>query len=285
MSSTTVEPRSIDVGALREGDVVLSRGTSWISRLILGIDGGAYSHAAYYDGALFIQAMQEGVRRTEPSGVPGEQQFLDVYRFKTEDGRSLGREQGQVDPQPITAHATNMLGRPFAFDDIGYAARMIKIRRRSPAAWDDSWAAPLRAELERHLREPLDPSEAKLTCTELVSRSFWYATESGTKKDYGIHVTYKRNDYAPPRTGEYAKLQEEVSAFLRATDPQFSIEAAEMSHDLPRAPTLKPGDVIAGSPELRSQYVTPYDLETSASLTLIGRLWSASESSSQARGG
>jgi hypothetical protein len=282
MSSKTVGARSIDVGALREGDIVLSRGTSLISKIIIGIDGGTYSHAAYYDGEMFIQALEEGVRRTPPTGVPGKQLFLDIYRFKTEDGRRFGREHGELDPRPVTSHAASMLGRPFAFDDIGYAARMIKIRQRAPAAWDDSWAAPLRAELARYLDEPPDLSEAKLTCTELVARSFWYATESGAKKEYAIHVTYKRDDHAPPRTAEYAKLQEEVSAFLRATDRQFSVEAAELSHSSP--PTLKPGDVLAGSPELRSQYITPHDLETSASLTLLGRLWTASDSDSQAGG-
>ncbi|HET9473003.1 MAG TPA: hypothetical protein VFO82_03865 [Steroidobacteraceae bacterium] len=256
---------------LREADVVLSRGIGTLSDIIVGLDGGTYSHAAFYDGEMFIQAMKKGVSRTEPVGIPGEQEFLDDFRFHTLDGRILGHGANEVTPQPVTDEATRMIGLEFDYGALVQALRMLHVRRNAPAAWDDRWAAVLRNEMAAYRRDKHDPNETKLTCTELVTRAFWNATQSGTNRDYAIWVQYQRPKPADFRSDEYDRVLDESARFLADEDPQFSVDAAAMSHDFPD--TLKPGDVIAGSPRLQAQFVTPYDLEHSSSMTGLGRIW------------
>jgi len=253
---------------LREADVVLSRGIGWLSDLIARVDGGDYSHAAFYDGEMFIQATKKGVLRMKPEILPADQEFLDCYRFQTRDGRILGRDPGELSPQPPIDEATKMIGLPFAYGDLFAALRMLHVRRNSPADWDESWPKKLRKEMKNYRK---GGSEAKLTCTELVTRAFWNSTQSGTIPDYAIWVKFERPPkFGPPRGNDYLELLDETAEFLHHEDPHFSVQAAALSHQIPEGPKRK--EVEAGSTDLLAQYVTPFDLQTSSSMTAKGRI-------------
>jgi hypothetical protein len=268
---------------LKEGDILLSRGIGWLSDLIATVDGGTYSHAAYYDGADLIQATKQGVTRGAQLGVPGAQVFIDAYRLKVPGGRWLGPPP-DLDPEPVSSIAYDMVNRPFAYNDLLGALVVLSIRRLSPANWLPQWIPALRKAIAEELKTPSDPNSQKVTCTEMVTRCFWGATRDGSQPEYGIRVEYSRarsfhfeNAKEALDSADYIALQNEVAAALPRLLPSFDPAVAEKSHCAGSAEKFASGEVYAGSPALRAQYVTPRDLEMSDSLEPIGRVWTAPE--------
>jgi hypothetical protein len=265
---------------LKEGDILLSRGIGWLSDLIATVDGGTYSHAAYYDGADLIQATKQGVTRGPQLGVEGAQMFIDAYRLKVPGGRWLGPPP-DLDPDPVSNVAYDMVNRPFAYSDLLGALAVLSIRRLSPANWLPQWIPALREAIDAELKSKPDPNAEKVTCTEMVTRCFWGATRGGNQLEYGIRVQYNRarsfhfeNVKSALDSADYIAVQNEVAAALPRLMPSFDPAAAEQSH-CAGFTEKSVGEVYAGSPALRAQYVTPRDLEMSDSLEPIGRVWTA----------
>src|SRR5262245_10942981 len=83
---------------LQLGDVLLYRKTGLISRLICLFDGSEYSHASVYDGKQVVEAVSHGVMGNTPADSAAHAEFVDVYRFISDDLKPLGSAKYPAEP-------------------------------------------------------------------------------------------------------------------------------------------------------------------------------------------
>lgn len=139
---------------LRAGDVLLSQGRGWFSRLMAWNAECPYSHAALVlgDGTL-VEAMPPRIRR-RPVAMLGTPRFLprfvDVWRPVNVDGSELSAAQRAR----IVATATRWLGWPFAGLKMAWLALQTLLRHKLRLR---DWSLPA-------------PRDRGLSCTEYVYR-------------------------------------------------------------------------------------------------------------------
>jgi hypothetical protein len=136
------ERRPVDYSAIRttiqNGDIVMFRGKSWMSRAIRWVTSSPYSHAgvvAWWHGHLIvIEAVSKGISATRLSVV--------VHEY---DGNcELWTTDNQLERDAVTAAARNLLGRRYSMWTLVVNLRRMVLGKRAgddvdPRAWPEKF--------------------------------------------------------------------------------------------------------------------------------------------------
>jgi len=280
--------RALALAELRPADVLLSRGTSDVSKAIVASDGGSYSHAALWTGESVIEATLDGMTEHPFTGD------RDVYRR-----REL--EPGVADE--VVAQARSQLGKGYAYTELLLLGSLYAagVRPREPIVnLALAFLGGRRAEdLAAWLEKLVETRAAPRVCTELVALSFYRVQN----QRFALHVLPRGlrppsatglEGEPAPRTflakGAFAPTSD-LDALRAACSAWFSADLdANAAEFEPAAPArLEP--VPAGTRKFffgtvardsvtgqRLGVVSPGDLQFSPCLEFIGRITAVSES-------
>ena len=252
---------------LRPGDLLLSMGSSWKSRLIRILDGGHYSHAGLWDGERVIMSGERGIERHSLYSC-------DVYRFQHQ-GIPLG--DGELDPQVLLEQARGYLEVPNRYGYTGlYLVGLLMIMRRlAHPAWRRMLVELLGGLLLSKIKEAIDrhfPSGVvAVTCSELVTRIFCDARRvTGAPFDILVELEGRHEWPAwPPVGGRFERLMQETEDALSQVDPHLPQAIARARFAAQSSPNEI---VVAGGPLAPACFVSPGDLEHSSSFVKVGQV-------------
>lgn len=154
------------IAGLQEGDLLLMMGDGPLSDLIAWASDGVYSHAAIVaDGGELIEASLAGVRRYPLAGRMQEQahfHYIDAFRLRDRRGDAFTA----ADLELVRRHAQDMLGAPYAVDQLALLGVVMAVRGKWPAH-------PLARRLVRIALDHALPAESPgMVCSEVVYRAW-----------------------------------------------------------------------------------------------------------------
>lgn len=252
---------------LRPGDVLLSLGDAWESRLIRWLDGGHYSHAGLYDGEGVIMSGVNGIERRPLYTA-------DVYRFQHE-GVPAG--DGTLDPQVLVDQARIYLEVPnrYGYTTLYMVGLLMIMRRLAHPAWRrvlvEVLGGILLARIKEAMERDLPTGVIAVTCSELVTRVFCNARQvSGEPWDILIELD-GRHDWPswPPTSGRFERLMQEMEEVLAQANPRLPEQVSRARFAAQGSPNQV---VVAGGPLAPACFVSPGDLEHSRSFAQVGRV-------------
>jgi hypothetical protein len=264
--STTSSIETIDPGALRAGDVLLSYGNSRISNIIRLIDGGHYSHGALFDGTDIVEAGLRGVVRTPLETEIQVQAYVDAYRFHSDGGDPLAPPDWPADPIVARAHYYLDKGTPYADNQLYLVGALILLKRPFNRVEKAALQAVLKEVFELYKCIASGGEAKSVVCSELVYRSFYEALPA---RKYALTI---RGAFAPLQAGplDFETPLASQDAYTLDAEYQDLLDQSEaLFHQFnppPSPPPLTAASVVA--PEM----VSPHDLERSPNLRRIGRL-------------
>lgn len=189
---TGTEDNVVRLSELRPGDILLHKGTSWISKLILLLDGGDYSHASIYVGKRdsddgtdvpsIIEATIPQVRYEDlVSRLEHHDKFIDVFRWHSHDKHEIGSEG--FPSRPVLAEGDRYVGHKYAYHQLVFVALLIVTKMAGKElSRIQKWAIGKATEL---LDKMIGEGKRQLVCSELVYRCF---NESKTPAPYPLYV-------------------------------------------------------------------------------------------------
>lgn len=165
-ASMGTPPADIDIGSLREGDILLMMGVGPLSDLIAWASDGRYSHAAIMaDGGDLIEASLGGVRRIPLAARLVEYahyHFIDAYRVRSADGGDVAAGDRAL----VRGHAEDLLGIPYPVDQLALLGVIMAVRGKWPRH-------PLARRLVRiALDRALPADSGAMVCSEVVYRAW-----------------------------------------------------------------------------------------------------------------
>ncbi|MEN1960149.1 hypothetical protein WCE41_07410 [Luteimonas sp. MJ246] len=167
MSAATMDaPMAMPLAGLQEGDLLLMMGDGPLSDLIAWASDGVYSHAAIVvDGGELVEASLAGVRRYPLAARMQEQahfHYIDAYRLRDRRGCAFT----PADLGLVGRHAKDMLGAPYAIDQLALLGVVMAVRGKWPAH-------PLARRLVRIALDRALPAESPgMVCSEVVYRAW-----------------------------------------------------------------------------------------------------------------
>ncbi len=261
---------------LLPGDILLSRGDSHISDLIVEADHGSYSHGAVWSGSSVIEStLKGGVAEQAPSGN------RDVYRFIGAN-RDTPAFLGDEERQKIVLAARKHVGNRYDTAEIHLLAVVFnkwwltERPRRSLAASVLEALGGGGAERLRSWLQGVYGRSAPRICTELVALAYF---ESG----HGLRVlplaqrpavpaaSHQEPPTEPDVSAHAAHLNVSIHQTLWANDVAVTAVAKALDVPVADAKGILFGDLAydseTGAP---LGIVTPGDLQFSPSLRFVG---------------
>lgn len=263
----------IDMREVKAGDVLLSYGDGWISDVIRLVDGGLYSHAAFFDGGSIVEAGLRGVVSTPLEREVVAQKYVDVYRFKSDNNMNFSFPDWPVGPVVQRARYYLEKGTKYADNQLYLVGVLILIRK---LPYNRVEKAVLRAVIDmvfKLFKRIFEGKETKsVVCSELVYRSFY---EAIPEKKYGLTIkgtlapiTVRLDSIVENESLESYPLDEELNQMIEQAEQMYwkiNPELAPSKHEIHSL--LK-----AGNPLVSAEMVSPHDLQLSPNLELIGRI-------------
>lgn len=302
----------MDMSEVKAADVLLSYGNGWISWGIRLFDGGDYSHAALFDGNNIVEAGLRGVVMTPLEKEVAAQKYVDVYRFKSDEGSSFSVPDLPVKPVIDRAHHYLQAETKYANNQL-YLLGFLLALNKFP--YDRVKKVALRTCLILALKLYKKIAQGKETksvvCSELVYRSFYEAEPRGKYGLYVVRENSRMRAFSPLRVSaaspnSLAELErhesveddfhddqiEEIVDRVEQMSSSIELELADQRsideiHSLLRESSYQ--QIVVGSnplvaasnsrriagrsnPFVVSEMVTPHDLQKSRNLEKIGRL-------------
>jgi len=271
---------AVGVAELRPGDVLLSLGRGDASTAIQLLDGGAASHAGLWSGETVIEATDPRVveHSLEASLEGHPRLFVDVYRH------ARSAEFGEC----AVLAARRYVGRRYSFGDLALGGMLVAT---------SSWLPTSRAQIDflfnaARIMEFLEldqiAAEGLVTCVELVARAYFEADAplllriSGARHFHaralfaGVREVASRMQFkAPPGSleAEWEAVRQQFRAKYRELAGEEMLAATSKSFGS-GTPSVGRQAVVAGI-DWPPNLVTPRDLETSPTLTRLGRLYAS----------
>jgi hypothetical protein len=259
----------IEESALRPGDVLLSYEDSHYSNIIRLLDGGRYSHAALFDGDLVVKA---GARRIEQiplhAGIDG-WEYVDVYRYHA---NVWGEQLTSTEAIVRRAHHYLNEGTLYADNQL-YLIGLLILLKRTTTFLEKTYLRVAQMPLQAVLKDAYDLykriSDGKDTkpigCSELVYRCFY---EARPKYRYRLiqdsfhilgagSVGWRKIGAPLASHGGYA-LDTDCQDILERFEELFYEQNPLLSFDV--------------NSDVQADMASPYLLEISANLRLVGRL-------------
>lgn len=263
----------IDMNEVKAGDVLLSYGEGWISDVIRLVDGGLYSHAAFFNGESITEAGLRGVVSTPLENEVMAQKYVDVYRFKSDNDMNFSSPDWPVEPVIDRAKYYLEKGTKYADNQLYLVGVLIVIRKLPHNRVEK---AVLRAVIDmvfKLFKRILEGKETKsVVCSELVYRSFY---EAIPEKKYGLTIkgtlaplSVRLGSLVENESLEPYPVDEELNEMLEKAEQMYwkinpGLEASKNEINY----LLK-----AGNPLVSAEMVSPHDLQISPNLELIGRI-------------
>jgi hypothetical protein len=251
---------------LRAGDVLLSLGDSGISRWIVRLTGGKYSHSALFDGEMVCESIKNGVGR-----FPLEE-HLEAQKGGV-DGHWLGEPDWSADPVIKVAKRYYKSGTKFSMAQLYLAIPLVVLRR-----------IPNRVkQLRDFIRNCLNPAfelinnaieagKEPMTCSELVYRCFAEAVprkytlklkEFNKVKELQKFVSQHHRKYSFAVRGTKDR---ELQELIREAD------SIARRYFFAKNKKLYRGFKQRASSRVVADFVSPADLQNSPNLILLGSL-------------
>jgi len=269
---------------LRRGDILLSRGICpgkklCISDIIVKLDGGDYSHAAFFDGQHFVEATSKGVKADPPHRQSEHQKYLHVYRFHDDAGNPL--DSPNLSSTPLITQAHKLLEMPYGYDELLLVAVLVCLRKTTsiPILKDllellGGYAlTKLRELINKYIRHH---DKKSIICSELIAVSFWNASNNGVPYGIPIKITgrhkLKLASFSAEQIKSYDQLVAEIESLFDQIDPKIVTDIKlQLDHqDQVSAGNADQLPLIAGSKYLPANCVSPCDLQRSPALRCIG---------------
>ncbi len=287
-------PALVHEAELEPGDVLLARGIGDLSDAICELDGGDYSHAAFWDGGSVVEATQEGVHEGTLRSLLSHRRYTDAYRFRN-GGHVLG--DAGWPPEPVVRAVRGYVGGAYASVELLLMGLLIASAHRVSNPLAKLALALLGGPAAKALQDWLDArakqNKKSMVCTQVVTSGYYEA--DGTHR-YAIEVDVRdRLEAAPvlaavPVLGapveaaagpgpEFEALRTSCARLVMDALPGAASPALELaaspgagaaSAAFMAAPPRGAPAAAAGSPVL--PIVTPRELQTSPTLVLVGRL-------------
>jgi hypothetical protein len=269
---------AIGMAELRPGDVLLSMGRGDVSTAIQLLDGGEASHAAIWSGEAVIEATDPVVveHSFDASLAMHPRVSVDVYRHA---------RSAEFGNRAVVA-ARKYVGRRYSFGDLVLGGMLVAT---------SSWLPSSRGQIEFLFKAArmmefleLDQIEAEglVTCVELVARAYAAAEAplvlriSGARQFHaralfaGAREVASRMQFkAPPGSleAEWEVVREQFREKYRGLVGEEVMASTSKSFGSTTASAGR-RTVVAGI-DWPANLVTPRDLETSPTLTRLGRLY------------
>jgi hypothetical protein len=263
----------LEMDEVKAGDVLLSYGDGWISDVIRLVDGGDYSHAAFFDGDKIVEAGLRGVVGTLLEKEVEAQKYVDVFRFKSDDGEPFSSPGWPVEPVVQRAHYYLNKGTKYADNQLYLVGVLIVIRKLPYSRVDKAVLRAIIAMVFKLFKRIFEGKETKsVVCSELVYRSFY---EANPKKKYGLTIKgtlapikATLNSLAESESLEEYGQDEELQGMIAETENMYWKINPDLAPSKNELSTL----LKAGNPLVAAEMVSPHDLQLSPNLELIGRL-------------
>jgi cell wall-associated NlpC family hydrolase len=275
MSEAVPEISLADVPAiLKPGDVLLMRGDSAVSDLIMTLSGGDYSHAGFWSAAGdIIDAGPAGVLHVPLETRLYEEDVIDVFRFHSDAGEEMGSD-GYPEAN-VDASFEGWVNKPdqptkFAYHTLFLVAVLFIVKAGTEHVPGKrivrlmfEWALEV-------INDWLKDGQKAVICSGLVYRAFREARYHDLPHRYQIYVD---NPYVlppdapdnaplPSLAGQLAALGDSADAarrFLQAYGTSLGFDDAA-------------SDLDAIAHHVYADFVSPADLQWSDNLTRIGRV-------------
>jgi hypothetical protein len=255
---------------LKAGDVLLYRGTSFLSDLIRLFDGGDYSHASIYDGQNIMEALGQGITVDPVSQSVVGAKYVDVYRFIGDGGNHLGDDA--YPPAPLLGRIQyyEQNRQRYAYEQILLLAILASTRRIPVISWIPGLSIIVRNILDNAadvLARIMAAGQEPVICSELVYRCYSEADAGGKYR-----LAIRGADVMGSRA-TFAALSELTGGSEAAVDPLLADKQAFLARlaqakGMPAAlsPTAAAGFAAV------ADFVTPHDLQASPNLVRVGTL-------------
>ncbi len=271
---------------LHVGDVLLSRGQCppdhrgiCLSDLIAKLDGGDYSHVAFFDGEHFVQATTHNVQASKPVILPAVQKYMHVYRFHSNDGKPLG--DSGLPTEKLVEYARSTINTPYGYSQLVLVGILVLLRRYpGPETIKDILevlGGIALYKLKQYIESLIGDRAKTLVCSELLSEIFWQPSNSdGQPYGLPIEITKRHRIKVDVPTqeqlDEYQHLVTELETVFEQATPNTMAQIRQ--HREAIDPNLLGHEesviLIGGSAKLPSMCVSPCDLQRSPALRLIG---------------
>ena len=263
----------IDMSEVKAGDVLLSYGDGLISDLIRLVDGGLYSHVAFFNGKSIVEAGLRGVVSTLLENEVNAQRYVDVYRFKSDNGMDFSSRDWPVEPVAQRANYYLDKGTKYANNQLYLVGVLIIIRKLPHDRVEKAALRFIISMVFKLFKRILEGKEVKsVICSELVYRSFY---EAIPEKKYGLSIKgtlapimVQLDSLVENESSEAYPPDEELNSMIEQAEQmywEFNYELAPFKGDIHSL--LK-----AGNPLVSAEMVSPHDLQISPNLELIGRI-------------
>jgi hypothetical protein len=255
-----------------------------VSDWICVLDGGSYSHAAIWDGERVLEA-SGALGKVQASALEtliDEHEYTHVYRF-FRDGIALGEEGWSSDP--VVAVARSYLGSGYPYGELCLLGVLTGLGRVTGLPRAEEFFRTLGPELLRAAEawEKSGPGERPMTCAHFVSRAFWEADVTPSRR-YALEVPYTPSGLwrsagarcpgaGPPQPSLSDRCRRALGRCIRRELRPWRRDLAR-GHRGERALGAISVRVLAGGEALPVSCVTPKDLERSPSLHKLGTLGS-----------
>lgn len=263
-----IEMKTVSAADLKPCDVLLYNRYSVISDAMKLFDGSDYSHSGIYNDGCVIEAISKGVVKNSLTDSVKETVFVDVYRFKDDNGGRIGDAEypSQSVIDVMNKYASN--GDRYSYESVLLLAVLTSARKlRVPVV---SWM--LRNILENALsvlNRITEAGKQPMICSELVFRCF---NEALPKFRYDLSITGVDTMKSLPMGSEapdkmFMGTSEELNDINSLRTEFLSKMAANQDTGINHKNTEGALKSIAVP-----DYVTPRDLISSRNLELVGRL-------------
>ncbi len=258
-------------GELREGDVLLYRGRSFVSKLIILLDGGPYSHASIYHEGHILEALANGITTNAvQTSIAGMDQ-VDAYRFVS-SAHFLGEPPLPVEPVADASEWFENNRERYAYEEILLLACLCSTRKLNKILCLPGMALVLRNAMDHAvdvLAKLAAAGKEPVICSELVYRIYQKAGA-----DYRILV--RGADVPAMTTSIMAEPEDEdAAAFVRAARDflvnygAFKAPARDMR--IAAGASFAEAEALFTSAAV-ADFVTPHDLYGSPNLQRLGTL-------------
>jgi hypothetical protein len=263
----------IDVGQVRDGDVILSSGDQALHEVIRFVDAGDYTHASICNGSNVYEATLAGVEFKPIQRTLGAQCLVDVYRFNA-NGNTLGAPLWP--PQPIFKQACSYVGAGYAERELFLLGAVICISRIPRPKWQrlalEMLGGPA-AEILRNIVSQGGTGKPPMTCSQLVASAFYEATSSPTHK-YGLWVGVGGRPSLWKALPDFLRLREALRGLFGLGDVQLGSGgvAVPSAQDCGGGAGEASIQLMAGSMGLPARMVSPRHLQNGSTLQFFGCL-------------
>lgn len=268
----------IDIEDLRDGDVLLYYGTSLLSKMIMTLDGGNYSHAGIMRGGEVTEALGDGINHHSVATSVAGAKFVDVYRF-TKNGGNLGDPQYPVQPLDDAAQAFEIAKNKYAYDELFLLAALCSTRQLAAIMKSPGMAMFVRDFLDsamEKLSNLMASGTKPVICSEMVFRCFENAMPAGT-----YTLVIKGSDIPSAQAVQGIIAENPDAAAIQAQAAAFLQNYSQAALG-PAAPAV-PAPIVAYAASISAysaaisafavaNFVTPHDLQDSPNLQLAGTL-------------